>query len=310
MKIGYFGSPQHSAQLLQALLDEGFTVSFVVTNPDKPKGRSKSLSPTPVKEIALRHSIPILQYPSIKTPEAISEILLHNSDINIVFAYGSIIPTEVFSKPSLGTINLHGSLLPQFRGASPVQAAILAGLSETGFTIQYITKELDAGDVISMVKVPITMEDTFTSLLEKITIAGTTEIIRLLKTYPSSRFPATPQDHSKATKCGKIKPEDRPLAFTRPAVELHNKIRAFNPDPLCFFQFRGKRILVYSTKVMEETSIEPTGSIVLLDKKTIAICCGDGKLLALLAVQPESKKLMAATDFINGFKPQTGEYVT
>jgi methionyl-tRNA formyltransferase len=310
MKIGYFGSPQHSAQLLQSLIDEGFPVSFVVTNPDKPKGRTQNLSPTPVKEVALKHSIPVLQYPSIKTPEAISEILQYESDINIVFAYGSIIPTEIFSKPPLGTVNLHGSLLPQFRGASPVQAALLAGLSETGFTIQYITKDLDAGDIVSMEKIPISIEDTFTTLLEKITVAGTTEIVRLLKTAPADKFPATPQDHSKATKCGKIKPEDRPLVFTRPALELHNKVRAFNPDPLCFFQFRGRRVLVHSTKVLSEMSFEPTGSVVLLDKKTIAICCGDGKLLALLAIQPESKKLMTATDFINGFKPQTGEYVT
>lgn len=307
MKIGFFGTPEHSAYLLNELLKQGYEISFVVTNPDKPTGRKQELTPSPVKTLALQNHIPVIQPKSLKNAEAISEILKYNVDINIIYAYGALIPKEIFDSPPGGSINLHGSLLPEFRGASPVQAAILANYTKTGFTLQYITEELDAGEIISTGEVEITLDDTFGTLIEKITQLATKEILRLLSTYNGKRFPSKPQDHSKATYCKKIKPEDRKLDFSKTQMEIHNKIRAFNPTHICYCEFRGKRLNIYKTRISQEESSLTFGSLVKLDKKTLGFVCGDRKILILDEVQAENKKVMSGTDFLNGIRFIEGE---
>ncbi len=307
MKIGFFGTPEYSAYLLSELLRHSYEISFVVTNPDKPTGRKQELTPSPVKLLALQSNLPVIQPRSLKNLEIISEILKYPVDINIIYAYGGIIPHEIFSFPKGGSINLHGSLLPEFRGASPVQAAILANYTKTGFTLQYITEELDAGEIISSGEVEITQDDTFGTLIQKITQLGTIEIIRLLKTYKGERFPSKPQDHTKATYCKKIKPEDRKLDFSKTHIELHNQIRAFNPTHICYCEFRGKRLNIYKTKLSSEESLLPFGSLVKLNKKTLGFVCGNKKILILDEVQLENKKVMSGHDFLNGIRLQEGE---
>lgn len=310
MKIGYFGTPEHSAKLLDALIKEGHEVLFVATNLDKPVGRDKNPAPSPVKKLAVEKNIPVLQFPNIRNDAAIDKINSYDAEIYIVFAYGYIIPSRIFNFPRLGTINLHGSLLPEYRGASPVQSAILDGKEETGATIQYITEELDAGDIISQMKVSISREDTFGTLLEKITELGIYDVLRLLKISDEKKFEAKPQYHKEATHCKKIKPEDRKLDFSLPAEFLFNKIRAFNPGYICYTSFRDKRLNIYSAKISTEISIpllNKPGTVHLITKKIIGVECGDSKILILESVQPENKKVMSSVDFINGAKPQTGE---
>lgn len=310
MKIGYFGTPEHSAKLLDALIKEGHEVLFVATNLDKPVGRDKHPTPSPVKKLAVEKNIPVLQFPNIRNDAAIEKMNSFGADIYVVFAYGYIIPARIFNFPKLGTINLHGSLLPEYRGASPVQSAILDGKEKTGATIQYITEELDAGDIISQVKVDITREDTFGSLLAKITELGIIDVIRLLKSSNGTRFEAKPQDHGNATHCKKIKPEDRKLDFTESREHLFNKIRAFNPGYICYTNFRGKRLNVYSAKISDDTSLSTLGkpgTLHLIGKKTLGVECAHSEILILESVQPENKKVMSSLDFINGAKPQTGE---
>jgi methionyl-tRNA formyltransferase len=310
MKIGYFGTPEHSAKLLDALIKEGHEVLFVATNLDKPVGRDKHPTPSPVKKLAVEKKIPVLQFPNIRNDAAIEKMNSFGADIYVVFAYGYIIPVRIFNFPKLGTINLHGSLLPEYRGASPVQSAILDGKEKTGATIQYITEELDAGDIISQVKVDITREDTFGSLLAKITELGIIDVIRLLKSSNGTRFEAKPQDHKNATHCKKIKPEDRKLDFTESREHLFNKIRAFNPGYICYTNFRGKRLNVYSAKISDDTSLSTLGkpgTLHLIGKKTLGVECAHSEILILESVQPENKKVMSSLDFINGAKPQTGE---
>lgn len=307
MKLGFFGTPEHSAYLLRELIKAGFQIAFVVTNPDKPTGRKQELTPSPVKVVALENQIPVLQPKTLKTKEAVSEILSFVSDINVIFAYGAIIPKEIFNAPPGGSINLHGSLLPEFRGASPVQAAILAGYTKTGFSLQYITEELDAGDIISQGEVEITLDDNFATLLDKITKEGTKEIIRLLSNFDGKRFLAHPQEHSKATYCKKIKPEDRRLDFSKTQLELHNQIRAFSPTHVCYCEFRGKRLNIYKTKLSEVESNLTSGSLIKLDKKTLGFVCGDRKVLILDELQPENKRVLSGTDFLNGIRLQEGE---
>lgn len=306
MKIGFFGTPEHSAELLRTLVRENYKISFAAANPDKPQGRDKKLEFPPVKKAALELGIPVIQHPSVKTEEAIQDILSYEADIYIVFAFGSIIPRKIFDHPKGGTVNLHGSLLPQFRGASPVQAAILAGYKETGVTLQYITEELDAGDIVSSAKVPIADDDNFETLLNKISLSGTELILSLLKNFTGKKAPAVPQYHSQATFCRKIKPEDRKLNFSKSAEELHNQVRAFNPGNICFTSFREKRVNVYRTRISEKREGK-IGSFTAIDKKTPGIICGDGRVLILEELQLENKKVMKGLDFMNGSRPAEGE---
>jgi len=307
MKIGFFGTPEHSAFLLKSLIDGGFEISFVVTNVDKPQGRDRKLTPSFVKKLALENNIPVLQFNSLKEEIAIQEINSFNADIYIVYAFGSIIPRKIFDFPVGKTINLHGSILPEFRGASPLQAAILNNYKETGITLQYITDELDAGSIISLVKANIEESDTFGSLLEKLTNLGTIEIIKLLRNFTGKPFLSIDQDHNKATFCKKIKVEERKLDFNCSDAEIHNKVRAFNPGNICFTSFRDKRLNVYKTTKTELNSEESIGSLQILDKKTFGVVCGNKKIIILDEVQFENKKVMKSSDFMNGSRPLNGE---
>ena len=307
MKIGFFGTPEHSAILLKSLIDSGFEISFVVTNMDKPQGRDRKLTPSFVKRLAIENNIPVLQFNSLKEDIAIHEINSYNAEVYIVYAFGSIIPRKIFDFPLGKTINLHGSILPEFRGASPLQTAILNNYKETGITLQYITDELDAGSIISIAKVNIDDSDTFGTLLEKLTNLGIAEIIRLLKSFSGKPFQSIEQDHNKATFCKKIKVEERKLDFNYSDIEIHNKIRAFNPGNICFTSFRDKRLNVYKSTKTELSSEERAGSLQILDKKTFGVVCGNKKIIVLDEVQFENKKVMKSSDFINGSRPLNGE---
>ena len=307
MKIGYFGTPEHSAKLLKSLYDRGHEILFVVTNMDKPQGRDRKLSFSPVKMMANQFNTPVLQFPNLKDDLAFKEITSFQAEIYIVYAYGSIIPNRIFLHPPAKTINLHGSILPEFRGASPIQAAILNGKKETGITLQYITEQLDAGDIISICKILIKEDDTFGTLLEKLTDLGIEEILRVLDTYSGVEFPSLPQDHSKASFCKKIKPDERKLDFSEPDTDLHNKVRAFNPGNICFTIFREKRLNVYKTQLSNITSEDPIASIQVLDKKTFGVVCGNKKVLVMDEIQFENKKIIKGSDFINGSRPNNGD---
>lgn len=244
LSIGYFGSPEHSKELLSLLLDAGIQVDFVVTNIDKPVGRKQIITPTPVKELAEAKGIPVIQSPKLRTDEeAQKQILAFGSPVHIVYAYGSIVPDIVFQDPKFGSINLHGSLLPKYRGASPVQSFLLSGEESSGFTIQYLAKEVDSGDIISQKSWKVGPLETTASLLESITQEGATELIRLLKQLESteSGWKSSPQNPKDATHCKKITGADRPVIWTEPAIRIHNRIRALYPDPLATTEFRGKK---------------------------------------------------------------------
>ncbi|TGM59832.1 methionyl-tRNA formyltransferase [Leptospira adleri] len=312
MKIGYFGTPEHSAKLLKALVDSKLVeVLFVVTNPDRPKGRSRTPERGPVKKIALEHGLPVFQYESIKKEKdkALSDFGSFPADLYIVFAYGSILPSEVFRHPRLRSINLHGSLLPDLRGASPVQTALWKGYTKSGITIQYITEKMDEGDIIASQEVEVTPEDDTGTLMDKITQAGIATILDLLRKFDGKSFSATPQDSSKATYCGKIKAEDRILDWSLNAEDLHNRIRALFPDAVATTQFREKRMNILKSKLSELTPELPAwpGKLKRLDKKGLLTQCGDGRFLEILELQPENKNRMSSSDFLNGFRIQEGE---
>lgn len=306
MRIAFFGTPEPSAALLQSLIQEPeIQIDFVVTNPDRPKGRSKTPVPSPVKTVALEAGLPVFQYESIKKEKetALMDFSAFQPDLYVVFAYGSILPKEIFSHPRFGSINLHGSILPDLRGASPIQTALWKGYSESGISIQYLGEKMDEGDIIHISKVPVDIEDDTGSLMQKITQAGIESIIPLLKGDRENPFPAIPQDHSRATYCTKIQPEDRTLDMNLPALDIHNRIRALSPEIGAVCKFREKRMVLWKTRPSEfsDSSFEP-GRLKRMDKKALIFQCGDGRFLEILSVQPENKNKMNVSDFLNGFR--------
>ncbi|TGL57406.1 methionyl-tRNA formyltransferase [Leptospira ognonensis] len=311
ISIGYFGSPHFSAKVLEDMLTAGIKVDFVVTNIDKPVGRKKELTGTPVKQIAQKYNIPVLQSERLRLDAEIqNKILSFPSDLHVVFAYGSIIPENVFTAPKYGSINLHGSLLPKFRGASPVQSFLLSGETETGFTIQYLAREVDSGDIIYSEKWESSIQDTTESLLAEITEKGSKKIISLIKSIPEVSFSRIPQKHEEATHCRKITSENRPIDWVASAFSIHNQIRALFPDPLAYTTFREKRIILLRSSLAEGTtgkSDKKAGSFFLGEKKRLFCVCGDGNLLGIEQVQPEGKKPMSGFDFFNGARAQPEE---
>lgn len=320
LSIGYFGSPEHSKELLSLLLDAGITVDFVVTNIDKPVGRKQIITPTPVKELAIAKGIPVIQSPKLRTDEeAQKQILSYGSPVHIVYAYGSIVPEIVFQDPKFGSINLHGSLLPKYRGASPVQSFLLSGEESSGFTIQFLAKEVDSGDIISQKSWPVGPAETTGSLLQSITNEGAVELIRLLGELESTenQWKSSPQNGAQATHCKKITASDRPIQWTEPAKKIHNRIRALYPDPLAVTEFRGKKLILISS-FLPDSEPEPIpipegctpGSFFLYQKKRLFCLCGDGNLLGIDTLQPEGKKPMKGFEFFNGARVLAGESFT
>ncbi|PJZ82545.1 methionyl-tRNA formyltransferase [Leptospira meyeri] len=320
LSIGYFGSPEHSKELLSILIDAGVTVDFVVTNIDKPVGRKQIITPTPVKELAIAKGIPVIQSPKLRTDEeAQKQILSYGSPVHIVYAYGSIVPENVFRDPKFGSINLHGSLLPKYRGASPVQSFLLSGEESSGFTIQFLAKEVDSGDIISQKSWKVESEETTASLLQSITKEGGAELIRLLRELESKGSPwvAKPQNAAEATHCKKITASDRPITWSEPAKNIHNRIRALYPDPLAVTEFRGKKLILITSFLLKEDE-EPVpippglspGSFFLYQKKRLFCLCGDGNLLGIDTLQPEGKKPMKGFEFFNGARVLAGESFT
>lgn len=320
LSIGYFGSPEHSKELLSLLLAAGIQVDFVVTNIDKPVGRKQIITPTPVKDLALEKGIPIIQSPKLRTDEvAQKQILSYRSPVHIVYAYGSIVPEVVFQDPKFGSINLHGSLLPKYRGASPVQSFLLSGEESSGFTIQYLAKEVDSGDIISQKSWKVGAEETTASLLESITREGALELIRLLKELESTKtqWKSQPQNGNEATHCKKITAADRPVLWTEPATSIHNRIRALYPDPLATTEFRGKKLILVSSYLPDESEVQVPrqpegrpGSFFLYQKKRLFCLCGDGNLLGIDTLQPEGKKPMKGFEFFHGARVLAGESFT
>ena len=308
MKIGYFGTPSCSSLLLEKLLQANIKISFVVTGLDQPKKRNKKiLVPSEVKKIALMNQIPVFQFRKFDEV-AKQKLEPFNCDIFVVYAFGILLPKFIFAIPIFQTINLHGSLLPEFRGASPVQAAILNGKSKTGITLQYITERMDEGNIILQKETPIQQDDTGKSLLKKLTLLGAVVLIDLLK-QKSQIFQSKPQNHLLATYCKKITAKDKKLNFGQTNTTILNWVRAFFDSYICYTFYRGKRIKILEAKWtdLKLKTFNKPGSIQIQEKRLFVECLNQS-FIELTVLQPEGKKSMKAQDFINGYKIEEGNF--
>lgn len=297
LRIIFAGTPDFAARHLQALLDSDHQVIAVYTQPDRPAGRGQQLQASPVKQLALAQGIPVFQPKSLKKAAAQQQLAALDADLMVVVAYGLILPQVVLDTPKLGCINVHGSLLPRWRGAAPIQRALWAGDAQTGVTIMQMDAGLDTGAMLSMAKLPIAPSDTSATLYEKLAVVGPQALIAALQNLPALQANAEPQNDSEANYAEKLSKEEALLDFNKTAAALEREIRAFNPWPVSYLQLGSQQLKIWQARV--EASAGPAGQVVRVDKKGIAIGTADG-LLVIEQLQPPGKKAMAVVDFLNG----------
>lgn len=302
-KIIFMGTPEFAVPVLKSLI-ENYDVKLVVTQPDKMVDKKKELMPSPVKKLALENNIAVFQPEKIrKDYEVISEI---NPDIIITCAYGQIIPEEVLNIPKLGAINVHGSILPKYRGASPMQAALLNGDNETGITIMYMDKNMDTGDIISIDTLPISQDDDLGTLHDKLSLLGRDLLIKTLPSIIEGTNPRKKQNDEEATYTKMIKREDELLDFNDNAINIFNKIRAFSPYPLTYINTSIGEIKIIKA-TYDLVRKEAIGKIIV-NKKEMLIGCQDG-VISLKVIKPFGKGQMSVEAFINGLKDKNIELI-
>lgn len=303
LNIIFAGTPDFAAQHLQVILNSQHNVIAVYTQPDKPAGRGKKLQASPVKQLAEQNDIPVYQPKSLRKEEAQSELKALNADVMVVVAYGLILPKAVLDAPRLGCLNVHGSILPRWRGAAPIQRSIWAGDAQTGVTIMQMDEGLDTGDMLHKVYCDILPTETSTSLYNKLAELAPSALIDVLDNLENGKFIAEKQDDSQSNYAEKLSKEEAQLDWSLPAMQLERNIRAFNPWPIAYFSTEDKdgnaqTLKVYQAEVLPHQD-KPAGTILSADKNGIQIATVDG-VLNLLQLQPAGKKPMSAQDLLNG----------
>ena len=303
LNIIFAGTPDFAAQHLQALIDSPHNVIAVYTQPDKPAGRGKKLQDSPVKQLAEQHQIPVYQPKSLRKPETQAELTALHADVMVVVAYGLILPQAVLDAPTYGCLNVHGSLLPRWRGAAPIQRAIWAGDKQTGVTIMQMDAGLDTGDMLHKVFCDIDLQDTSADLYHKLAEIAPNALIEVLNHLTDGTFIAEPQDGTQSNYAEKLSKEEAKLDWQLSAAQLERNIRAFNPWPMAYLQLTDEQgnpqtLKVYQATVLPSVSQTP-GTIISADKNGIQIATADG-VLNLLQLQPAGKKPMSTQDLLNG----------
>ena len=311
MKILFMGTPDFAVFTLKALIERGESVVGVVTQTDKPRGRGYELLPTPVKVYALEHNIPVYQPKTLRGEDFAALLSEIDPELIIVVAYGKILPVNVLEYPKYGCINVHGSLLPAYRGAAPMQRAIMDGCAETGVTTMYMAEGLDTGDMLLKASLPIEDSDNFETIHDKLGALGAKTMLDTLDALRQGTLVPEVQDDSLANYAEKIQKSDLLLDFSLDARTLHNHIRGTSPIPLSFTHLpNGSLLKVYAARVYDEDKVhaQAPGTVVGLDGE-ILVACGKGTL-ALTQVIPEGKKRMGAADYIRGRKINLGDLLS
>ncbi|CAB1277298.1 methionyl-tRNA formyltransferase [Candidatus Nitrosacidococcus tergens] len=298
LKIFFAGTPEFAAIILQRIIESDYRVYGIYTQPDRPSGRGQRLTPSPVKKVGITHNIPIYQPKTLKDKSIQDQFKALTPDILIVAAYGLILPLSILNTPLLGCINVHASLLPRWRGAAPIQRALLAGDKETGVSIMKMDVGLDTGSVIRMNTYAIQKTDTAATIHDHLAELGAESLLACLPMQVENKCSYTPQNEAQACYAPKITKEEAFLNWNQSAVLLDRKVRAFNPWPVAKIQIQDQVLKVWEATVLENSRLTPPGTILRADKLGIDIATGEG-ILRLLKIQPAGKRVMAAQDYIN-----------
>lgn len=307
MKILFMGTPDFALFSLRALVDAGENVAAVVTQTDKPKGRGMTLTPPPVKVYAAGHGIPVFQPKTLKDSAFEAELREIDPDIIIVVAYGKILPKYILDYPKFGCINIHGSLLPKYRGAAPMQRAVMAGETVTGVTSMYMAEGMDTGDMLLTETVAVAPDDNFEDVHDKLGEAGARVLLRTLDAAKRGELHPIPQNDADATYAAKIEKAECLVDWTWDAARLHDKIRGLSPFPLAYTTLPGGKLLKIVRAHPEEADASaPAGTVIAADKSGIRVACGRG-VLVIETATPEGKKAQSAADLVNGRQIAAGD---
>lgn len=306
MKIVFMGTPDFSVGALEALIKAGHEICLVVTQPDKPKGRSGAMQFPPVKECAVKYDIPVFQPERIKKPEAVSVLKEYEADIYVVAAFGQLLSQEILDIPKYGCVNIHASLLPKYRGASPIQQAVIDGEEKSGVTIMQMELGMDTGAILYQKEMELDPKETGESLFEKLAVLGAEAIVEALPLIENGEIEPIPQDEEKATHVKMITKTQGLIDFSKSAIEIERLIRGMNSWPSAYTYLNGKQLKIWDGDVTEGAKEGQPGEIVRVEKSAFYVQTGEG-LLKINELQLEGKKRMNVHDFLLGFKLETGE---
>ena len=299
-KIVFMGTPAFSVPILEGLVASGYHVLTVVTQPDRPVGRKKVITPTPVKEAALRLNLTVLQTEKINQSPEMAEIIALAPDLIITAAFGQFLPEKLLQAAKIGALNVHASLLPKYRGGAPVHYAIMAGEKETGVTIMEMIKKMDAGGIYAQKALPITEEDDVGILFEALSLLGKELLLETLPKIIDGQLKAVPQDEALVTFSPNITREQEAIDWQKSAQAIDWQVRGMRPWPIAFTTYQGARWKILRVKPLSETTSKEPGTIIERTKDTLKIACGQGSVLALEQLQPAGKGVQAIAEFLNG----------
>lgn len=309
LKVLFMGTPDFAVPTLDALCNSEYEVIGVVTQPDKPKGRGKSVQMTPVKECALKYDIPVYQPVKLREQENIDELSKLDIDFIVVVAFGQILPKVVLDMPKYGCINVHSSLLPKYRGAAPIQWTIIKGEEKTGITTMFMDEGLDTGDILLQEETPISDNETGGSLHDRLADMGASLLLKTLEGVKNNAIERVKQDNSLSNYVGMLNKSHGQMDFEKSAIELDRLVRGLNPWPSAYTSLNGKMFKIWEAKaieIKEEYTDKENGEIVEVNKDSIIVKTGNG-LLKLLQVQLEGKKRMFVEDFLRGYEVKAGD---
>jgi methionyl-tRNA formyltransferase len=306
LRIAYFGTPDFAVPSLRRLLASRHPVVTVISQPDRPKGRGHHLAPTPTKTVALAAQVDVRQPDRIRDEAFLSGLAELEPDLGVVAAYGKILPEALLQIPRLGLINVHASVLPRWRGAAPVHRALIAGDVETGVTIMRVVKALDAGPMFLIRRRPIGSDETSPEVERDLAEMGADALIDVVEQLARGTAVETPQDESLVTYAPKIAKTEGAIDWTLDAAMIHNLVRGLQPWPLVSGRLQGKRVLVHRTAVSAEPTSAPAGVVARAEGDRLEIAGGDGRLLRILAIQPEGRRVMTAREFLSGHPVEAG----
>jgi methionyl-tRNA formyltransferase len=301
VRIVFMGSPQFAVPSLEQLLRSRHQIVAVYTQPDRPAGRGRALVAPPVKEAAVRHGLTVVQPDDFRSSKSVSQLAEFRPDVIVVCAYGQILPQSVLDIPPRGCVNVHFSLLPRHRGASPVAAAILAGDEFTGVSIMLVSRKLDTGPILAMAAITISPQDTTGTLTDKLSLVGANLLEEALARWLRGEITPRPQDETRATYFSEIKKDVGEIDWHLPAVDIWRRVRAFNPWPVCYTKWRGKQLKIVEAVPLAGQAAPEIGRVVALPGHEVGLGVGTGEgVLGLLMVQLEGKRIMTAAEFLRG----------
>lgn len=306
-KIVFMGTPDFSVPVLQRMIADGYEVIGVVTQPDRPVGRKKILTPPPVKVEAEKHGIPVYQPEKIRQRDEMERIIALSPDLIVTAAFGQILPKELLDSPKHGCINVHASLLPELRGGAPMHYAIIQGKQKTGITIMYMVEKLDAGDMLTQVEVPITDSDTVGTLHDKLSAAGAKLLSETLPKLLKGELVSTPQREEEATFAYTIKREQEEIDWKKTGEEVYNHVRGLNPWPVAYTTHHGSVMKIWWVEKKQQYPAATPGEIIAIEADGFIVGTGNGTAVKIIELQPSGKKRMKASDFLRGAKLEIGD---